>query len=64
MQRDSTGKKLSPLQITWEFTHVLREVKPQNPVGPSFFSLRSGHFVYVLQHEGINDVFKITFSHP
>lgn len=22
-----------------------------------FFSLRSGHFVYMLQHEGIHDVF-------
>lgn len=45
---DSIGEKLSPLQITWEFSCVLREVKPQNPVGPSFFfPLRSRHFVYM-----------------
>lgn len=38
MQIDSIKEKLGPLQITWEFTCVFREVKPQIPVRPSFFS--------------------------
>lgn len=64
MQIDSIGKKLSPLQITWEFTYVLRELKSQNPVGPSFFFLGSGDFIYTLQREGIQDVFLIIFGLP